>query len=864
MPFTRLRTKRVLVPVLLFLILIALWGLAWRAVQDLLREQGIQRLDWHGLSLSRAGLELDDLELQRLTGDGGQWRVHGEGLRVGWPRRAEGGWTPREVEVRQLSLSGQPGQAPAPAAAPFDPAALESVLARLPPALRIAAFTLDLPCAAGRCVQRGAAELSHPAGAEEALALRLVLYRGTQTLELLGQGRKRPTGWTADVQAHLDGQALLSGDSDFESGAAGLVWRGRLNLPGTSTAGLAAWLADWMPPAQRLPDGPAELHLDARWQLRLGEAKNTLDPARILEGSGQVQLDLDLPQAWPVPGLGALRGKLSADALGEDGRWWPRRLESDLHLDALQGDWLLALPVEFRPRSLGLRIQPLAVSDAADSGARGVQVALSGEGAGRLELQSWVQIPADAYWPIELEETRLRLADASVQRDGLSARGLNLDLRARGQIQPDGLRLELLPASTLRAARLDLPGEVRMRDLRGKPAGLAVQVDYPGDRPLAFGVRGPVEVEAAEVAQPHLLPQGWRFRGRLDAEGRRQALKGALTNDSGLALALSGGREDTGALRLKLGLAELFFRAGNPLAKTFGDWPTTLEFASGRLQGQANLSLNAGPAPVEMGMDLSFRGLEGLYDRSELRGLQGRLALRLNGETLELDAPELRLEQANPGFPLGPLQARGRYRAGLGAPLAGRLDWQQAESGLFGGRAWLEPGTASLGESSQRLALHLDGVQLKEILRVYPAEGLAGAGTLDGEVPILLEKGVPRVEKGRLSARAPGYLQFRSEKIRALGRSNPGMQLVADALDDFHYDRLSSALSYDERGKLLLGLTLQGRNPDVEKGRPINLNVNLEEDLPALLTSLQLTDRVSETIRQRVQERLRQRNAPSP
>jgi len=42
-----------------------------------------------------------------------------------------------------------------------------------------------------------------------------------------------------------------------------------------------------------------------------------------------------------------------------------------------------------------------------------------------------------------------------------------------------------------------------------------------------------------------------------------------------------------------------------------------------------------------------------------------------------------------------------------------------------------------------------------------------------------------------------------------------------------------------------------------EGGRPINFSINLEEDIPALLTSLQLSDRVSETIQRRVQERLR-------
>ncbi len=44
------------------------------------------------------------------------------------------------------------------------------------------------------------------------------------------------------------------------------------------------------------------------------------------------------------------------------------------------------------------------------------------------------------------------------------------------------------------------------------------------------------------------------------------------------------------------------------------------------------------------------------------------------------------------------------------------------------------------------------------------------------------------------------------------------MKLVADALDDFHYDVLQSSVDYHENGKLLLGLRLQGSNPDLEKG----------------------------------------------
>jgi hypothetical protein len=87
------------------------------------------------------------------------------------------------------------------------------------------------------------------------------------------------------------------------------------------------------------------------------------------------------------------------------------------------------------------------------------------------------------------------------------------------------------------------------------------------------------------------------------------------------------------------------------------------------------------------------------------------------------------------------------------------------------------------------------------------------------------------------------------------------MKVVLEALDDFHYSVLSSKVSYDTNGKLVLALNLQGRNPALEAGRAINLNINLEEDIPALITSLQLSSQISDKIKQRVQQRLQQQGA---
>ena len=87
------------------------------------------------------------------------------------------------------------------------------------------------------------------------------------------------------------------------------------------------------------------------------------------------------------------------------------------------------------------------------------------------------------------------------------------------------------------------------------------------------------------------------------------------------------------------------------------------------------------------------------------------------------------------------------------------------------------------------------------------------------------------------------------------------MQLVTQSLEDFHFTTLNSQVNYDQQGTLSLAMRLEGQNPAIEQGRPIHFNINLQEDIPSLLASLQLTDKVNDIIKQRVQQRILQRRA---
>ena len=156
----------------------------------------------------------------------------------------------------------------------------------------------------------------------------------------------------------------------------------------------------------------------------------------------------------------------------------------------------------------------------------------------------------------------------------------------------------------------------------------------------------------------------------------------------------------------------------------------------------------------------------------------------------------------------------------------------------------------------------MEGVELARLFEVYPAEGLSGQGTLDGRFPISLVDGNLVIAGGRLQAREPGVLRYQAEQLRELAASNPNLEQLALALDNFQYQVLASDLSYDEQGVLVLGLRLEGSNPAFQQGRPVHLNIRLEEDIPALLTSLQLTGQVNEIIRKRVEQFYLQRRSP--
>ena len=151
-----------------------------------------------------------------------------------------------------------------------------------------------------------------------------------------------------------------------------------------------------------------------------------------------------------------------------------------------------------------------------------------------------------------------------------------------------------------------------------------------------------------------------------------------------------------------------------------------------------------------------------------------------------------------------------------------------------------------------RLHVELDGLDIAEILALQGAS-ITGTGTLDGHLPVAIDASGVTVTGGEITARPPGgRIRYPDAEASALGQ-RPEFGSAFRALSDFQYEHLESTVDYAADGVLALAIELKGRSPEVEQGqRPIHLNVNVTQDLPMLLKSLQATSAMERRIVERV------------
>ena len=494
----------------------------------------------------------------------------------------------------------------------------------------------------------------------------------------------------------------------------------------------------------------------------------------------------------------------------------------------------------------------------------------------------WRELDADmaafaVRWESDDGAVALRLNNgaAALRKGTLTANvGGQMTLRAQDQV----VRLTLPPryrvtfagqtlsggaGPVINASMIDIDALVDVRSLKlssDDPIRLSLNANVDGKTSQARA-RGRIDARLTV-----LDTQSRRARGTLSFDGNVVAAQQDQRTQVRSTLRLDGdrlqadGSADYGQIRdvryefshdLDAGTgtahasAQLSFV--NPVAsQMIAGWDKPFDLDRANIDAQVSLDWNK-DQPMAATATLNVTDGAAHYDDYLMAGIAGQLRLSSN-------------DVARPGaWQLAPTRVDiGRIDVGMPVTNAfvqaafsnDTLSVSASGATLLGGIALTSPFDYDLATSDATFDLQLENIDLGRVLALE-GDDISGEGLLDGVLPVRIRDNKVSISQGRLQARPPGGTIRLKPSLSQVGGQNE-LSFALKALADFHYNKLDTQVDYAENGDMTLGVRLQGRNPGVEKNRPIHYNLNISENVPVLLESLRLKDKFTERIEKKI------------
>ncbi len=616
----------------------------------------------------------------------------------------------------------------------------------------------------------------------------------------------------------------------------------------------------------------------------------SFDPRALLRGQikelriDQVQLSLsgerNTPSEDPLSEDAPDRTTLHTDTLDlstlEPGQWFRfapsdrlviAQLKLDLALDQHR-HWKASGNIDIEPELLQTRLAlqhkeaPLGYLDMSLTPNRELGIQLTDQQK-RIIQGQYLLAPGQEHWQINTQQALnltalkawlpklgLNLPDATAPLDGNIALGADVTLPTQLPLDPkamlDSIQLTYtLDAqvahakhSTFQSAKIGLnaSGALSSERLSVNLKNTKLQVQQP------LGQLIDTELSTDGELQLNLINRDLTFKGQLNspmfpatlslsAKGNADALRGRIN----FSLPSVGLKQTMALYRpwLPTDLKPLELHQGNAevsgwLAVNHSDW---------------HLKLTPQISNVNLSWNKNTR-VEGLSLQTELEVNQ---RLQLNGRgSLEIDHTDSGLRIFGP-------QLDFNYEGRL--PDQVMLSLSPFSLSVLDGIIALPAMRFNPAHPVVATRVAVAALDLQDILALYPQEGLYGSGVLGGELPIRIDGNQVEINNGKLLSSAEGgIIRYKpTPEIALMGAQNPGVKLALGALTDLRFELLDLSLDYSPNGDTLFRARLKGHNPDWQQGRPIDLNLNIEENLLDLWRTLQLTDRITDSIDRRFQ-----------
>lgn len=388
---------------------------------------------------------------------------------------------------------------------------------------------------------------------------------------------------------------------------------------------------------------------------------------------------------------------------------------------------------------------------------------------------------------------------------------------------------------------------IKASDLRGRwpsqpntPPQLSVQLDARslGSDLLPFQLRKPEITARLELSN-----------NDLNANGRlRIADRDILAVEGNVDLTTTTAQIHAEIPRLQFGPGQQTF------AHLFLDLPVEADAVAGSVAASADIAVRTNDSagmqvsgPIQFNVDR----LSGFYTNTTVVDFSTDFSGELldSGDFVSEQALPGRIASVNPGLPIENISFN--YSVDTRRTT---LDLYDLQATIFSGALRSEGVAYNWAAAENTFTMVLERIDLSTLLDMGAYEGVQASGIISGTVPVSISGGTVSVAEGTLHVEAPGG-SIRYQSANAGSSGNAALDLVNQALSNYQYDNLEADVNYLPSGDLNLAVRLQGANPDMNQGQRINLNLNISDNIPSLLQSLQSSRSITDALERALQNR---------
>ncbi len=539
------------------------------------------------------------------------------------------------------------------------------------------------------------------------------------------------------------------------------------------------------------------------------------------------------------------------------------QLESELQLQ-LPLQWVGAMPALDQVLQLhsAALAATFAVTGSATNGSALTGTALTGPAltedalaaSGSLALQN---IALGCSLALECAiDTSLSLQLPRLQAGSIKAPNLSLSTNLGIVLSPAGTTLTmpqaLLQLPSLLIANSDISTAITINDLLAN-----ISADSATTASLSLSTQSlNLDLAAIELRNPSVAGNISYGNDTLSA-----AFNLALANQ--LQAVVTGDWQlPTQTGRLDLDIPRYYFSNITPLSALIRLPAIEADIVAGSIAAASNLTLAVDPDgnwQINGPLNLQVSELGGFVRESFFVGLDSAIQTTVSGTGIIRSQGLLtgKIATVDVGLPLTDLQWNYGFDTGAQTIGVSNLALQ-----TLGGSIsiadfeynWLNP--------DSQLTVVLSKLNLQSMVDLAQYPGIRVEGLISGYLPLHIKGQTLTITEGLVGALQPGgTIRYGSGSLVSSG--NATLDLVNEALANYHYQLMNTRVYYNEAGDLRLEVQLNGNNPDLYNGQLVNLNVNIDDNIPTLLRSLQASRTITDALQQRLQNRQPDANLPN-